>query len=71
MASALLDTGPSDLSRVAAMLTKYADVPADFADVSLAWLAQQKRIDKAVTVADRDFAIYRSYADKPFKSLLT
>lgn len=62
--------GMSDLSRLAALLTKYADLPADFADVSLVWLAQQKRIDKVVTVDERDFAIYRSYAGKPFKNLL-
>jgi len=46
MASALLDTGPSDLSRVAAMLTKYAEVPADFADVSLVWLAHRSASTK-------------------------
>lgn len=28
----------SDLSRMATLLTKYADLPADFADVSLVWL---------------------------------
>lgn len=61
--------GMNDLSRVAALLTKYADVPADFADVSLVWLAQQKRIDKVATIDERDFAIYRSYAGKPFKNL--
>jgi uncharacterized protein len=61
--------GISDLSRVATLLTKYADLPADFADVSLVWLAQQKRIDKVVTIDERDFAIYRSYAGKPFKNM--
>ena len=61
--------GMSDLSRVATLLTKYADLPADFADVSLVWLAQQKRIDKVVTVDERDFAVYRSYGGKPFKNL--
>ncbi len=62
--------GISDLSQVATLLTKYADLPADFADVSLVWLAQQKRIDKVVTVDERDFAVYKSYAGKPFKNLL-
>jgi uncharacterized protein len=50
------------LPRIAALMTKYADLPADFADVSLVWLAQQKRIDKVVSVDARDFAVYRSYA---------
>jgi uncharacterized protein len=59
----------SDLSRVATLLAKYADLPADFADVSLVWLAQQKRIDKVVTVDARDFAVYKSYAGKVFKNL--
>jgi uncharacterized protein len=63
--------GMSDLPRIAALMTKYADLPADFADVSLVWLAHKKRIDKIVTVDDRDFAVYRSYAGKPFKNLLT
>ncbi|MEO5863356.1 MAG: PIN domain-containing protein [Burkholderiales bacterium] len=62
--------GISDLSQVATLLTKYADLPADFADVSLVWLAQQKRIDKVVTVDERDFAVYKTYAGKPFKNLL-
>jgi uncharacterized protein len=61
--------GISDLSRVAALLTKYADLPADFADVSLVWLAQSKRIDQVVTVDARDFAVYKSYAGKAFKNL--
>ena len=63
--------GLSDLSRVATLLRKHADLPADFADVSLVWLAQQKRIDKVVTVDERDFSIYRSYAGKAFKNLFT
>jgi predicted nucleic acid-binding protein len=45
--------GMSDLPRIAALVTKYADLPADFADVSLVWLAHKKRIDKIVTVDDR------------------
>ena len=61
--------GISDLSRMATLLTKYADLPADFADVSLVWLAQHKRIDKVVTVDVRDFGVYKSYAGKSFKNL--
>jgi predicted nucleic acid-binding protein len=59
----------SGLAQVATLLTKYADLPADFADVSLVWLAQQKRINNVVTVDERDFTVYRSYAGKPFKNL--
>ncbi len=61
--------GIADLSRVGNLLAKYSDLPADFADVSLVWLAQQKRIDKVVTIDERDFTVYRSYAGKRFKNL--
>ena len=61
--------GMNDLARVSTLLTKYGDLPADFADVSLVWLAQQKRLDKVVTVDERDFAVYRSYAGRSFKNI--
>lgn len=61
--------GIKDLARIGSLLSKYRDLPADFADVSLVCLGQQHRIDKVVTVDERDFSVYRSYAGKRFKNL--
>ena len=41
-----------------ALLDKYHDVPADFADVSLVALAERLNISQIASV-DNDFAIYR------------
>jgi uncharacterized protein len=59
----------TDLSRISKLMSKYSDQGPDFADLTLVWLAQQKRIDRVVTVDERDFAIYRSYAGRSFKNL--
>ncbi len=58
-----------DLERIAQLMAKYKDLPADFADISLVHLGQQKRIDKILTVDERDFSVYRTYAGKRFRNL--
>ena len=55
----------SDLIRIGALLRKYADLRADFADVSLAWVAQRYQLDKIVTVGERDFSICRARPSLP------
>jgi uncharacterized protein len=61
--------GIGDLGRIAELMAKYEDFPADFADICLVHLGQQKRIDKILTVDVRDFSVYRSYAGKRFRNL--
>ncbi len=47
-----------DLPRIVALLDKYADLPADFADASLIALAERVGVSRVASV-DRDFHIYR------------
>jgi uncharacterized protein len=48
----------SDFPRIIALLEKYSDMPADFADASLIALAERLELSRVASV-DRDFAIYR------------
>ena len=49
---------PADLPRIIAIMDKYHDLPADFADASLVALAERLNVSRVASV-DRDFAIYR------------
>jgi hypothetical protein len=57
---------PQDFSLIAELNTQYADLPGDFADLSL--IAISERLDVAATATlDSDFNIYRRYRKKPFE----
>ena len=47
-----------DLARVIAIMGKYADLPADFADATLVAMCERLDVDRVATF-DRDFSIYR------------
>jgi predicted nucleic acid-binding protein len=49
----------ADLPRIAALLDKYRDMPADFADASLIALAERLNLSRLASV-DSDFAVYRT-----------
>ncbi len=71
IASALtidLDT-IGDLPRIAALLAKYRDLPADFADASLVALAERHRIVRVASV-DSDFTVYRTLGGRSFRNVL-
>lgn len=56
---------PTDFSRIAELNSKYADVPADFADLSL--IAISERLDiSAIVSLDKDFDIYRRLGKQKF-----
>lgn len=56
---------PQDFSRIAELNTQYADLPGDFADLSL--IAISERLDiSAIATLDSDFDIYRRYRKQPF-----
>ena len=57
-----------DLPRIIALLDKYHDVPADFADVSLAAMAERLEVSTIASV-DRDFAIYRISGKRRFANV--
>ena len=57
-----------DIERIAAIMHKYADLPADFADASLVALAERRSILNVATI-DRDFSVYRTKDKKRFRNL--
>ena len=59
---------PADLPRIIALLDKYRDMPADFADASLVALAERLNVSRVASV-DRDFAIYRLPGKRRFENV--
>lgn len=57
------------LPRMRALITKYRDLPFDFADASVAVLAEQAGIAQVLTL-DRDFEIYRDAGGRLLKNIL-
>ena len=55
----------SDLPRIRALLEKYGDLPADFADASLVALCERLRLHEVASV-DSDFTIYRTRDRRAF-----
>jgi uncharacterized protein len=56
---------PQDFMRIAELNAQYADLPGDFADLSL--VAISERLDiKAIATLDSDFDVYRRYRNQPF-----
>ncbi len=59
---------PQDFTRIAELNTQYADLPGDFADLSL--IAISERLDiAAIATLDSDFDIYRRFRKQPFQRI--
>ena len=57
---------PEDFARIAALNTRDADLPGDFADLTM--VALSERLDVAEILSlDSDFDIYRRFRREPFK----
>ena len=56
----------NDFGRIKELTAKYQDLPMDFADSCLVYLAEQLDLDTVATI-DRDFTIYRIKGRKKFK----
>lgn len=57
---------PKDFSRIAELNFRYADLPGDFADLTI--IAISERLDiAAIATLDSDFDVYRRYRKKPFE----
>ena len=56
-----------DLPRIRAILEKYADLPADFADASLVALCERLKVWDIASV-DSDFTIYRGRDKRRFNN---
>lgn len=59
-----------DFDRLKQLTEKYRDLPMDFADSCLVYLAEQLSINTIATI-DRDFTIYRIKGRKKFKIVLS
>jgi len=59
----------ADLPRIRALLEKYRDLPADFADASLVALCERLNSFDVASV-DSDFTIYRGRGKRCFNNLL-
>ena len=60
---------PIDFARIKELTVKYKDLPMDFADACLVFLAEELGISKIATI-DRDFSIYRLKGRKKFNLVL-
>ena len=56
---------PEDYARVAELNGRYADLPGDFADLTLVSLSERLDIPEILTL-DSDFDVYRRFRKQPF-----
>ncbi len=59
-----------DFKRLKDLTSKYRDLPMDFADSCLVFLAEKLGINTIATI-DRDFTIYRIKGRRKFKTILS
>jgi uncharacterized protein len=59
---------PQDFTRIAELNAQYADLPGDFADLSLIAISERLDIGTIATL-DSDFDIYRRYRKQPFERI--
>ena len=57
---------PQDFERMAELNAQYADLPGDFADLSLIAISERLNI-AAIATLDKDFDIYRRYRNRVFE----
>lgn len=60
----------NDFQRLKELTEKYRDLPMDFADSCLVYLAEKLNLNTIATI-DRDFSIYRIYGRKKFKTIMS
>ena len=59
---------PEDFTRIRQLNEQYADLPGDFADLSLIAISERLNISPIITL-DSDFDIYRRYRKQPFQRI--
>ncbi len=60
----------NDFKRLKQLTEKYRDLPMDFADACLVYLAEKLNLNTIATI-DRDFSIYRIQGRRKFKTILS
>ena len=66
---AIVSQEAAAVARIRTLIAKYRDLPFDFADASIAVLAEQSGIAQVLTL-DRDFEVYRDARGRPLRNLL-
>ena len=57
---------PEDYARIAELNARYADLPGDFADLTLVTLSERLDVAEILTL-DSDFDVYRRFRKQPFR----
>ncbi len=60
----------ANLEKASLLMTRYADLPMDFADASLVLLAEELGHGRILSTDQRDFHTYRWKNHEPFQNLL-
>jgi len=55
----IVDIGAEDVTDIGARMARYHDVPMDFADATILWLADRLGTRSILTVDERGFATFR------------
>ncbi len=61
---------PEALAAVVRLMSKHADIPMDFADATLVWIADALGTDRILTLDRRGFSSFRFGKNRRFKLLL-
>ncbi len=61
---------PEGLAAAVRLMSKYADIPMDFPDATLTWIAEQSGTDEVLTLDRRGFSVFRFAKNRRFKLLL-
>jgi predicted nucleic acid-binding protein len=70
-ASKILRVEPvADYAALTLIISRYADLPCDYADATLIALAEQTGVVGIATIDQRDFSVYRLQGRKRFRILL-
>jgi len=59
-----------DHSVLARIISKYSDLPCDYADASLIWLADKTGVRQIATIDQSDFSVYRVRGRRAFRILM-
>ncbi|MBI2320306.1 MAG: PIN domain-containing protein [Betaproteobacteria bacterium] len=59
-----------DHAALARIMSKYADLPCDYADASLIWLAEKTGVLQIATIDQGDFSVYRVRGRRRFRILI-
>lgn len=62
----IFSIGNDDMKRIKELMNKYRNVPMDFADACLVYVAERLKINEIVTI-DKDFLIYKIGGKKNLK----